>query len=65
MIELFSDCITNRMMIRSDHRRGKTVRKISVGLRTATPSHSRMRLGGDPPSVKAVVSSPIALLPLP
>ena len=65
VIELSSDCITSRMMVRSDQRLGTTVCKITRGCRAATASHCRIRLPGLPPSVSAVLSRPIALLPLP
>ena len=64
VIELFSDCITSRMITRSDHLRG-TSRRSCPGLRSIATRNCHQRCRRVPPSVSSVLSMPIELLPLP
>ena len=64
VMELLSDCITSRMITRSDQRRG-TSRRTYEGLRSSLVRNCSQRPRRVPPSVRIVFSSPMALLPLP
>ena len=64
VIELFSVCITSRMITRSDQRRGISSRAAD-GRLTRVRTNCVHRCRRVPPSVMIVFNSPIALLPLP
>ena len=65
VIELFSVCITSRMITRSDHLRGIEQPQPAAGCAAASSRNCHHRCRRVPPSVSSVFSRPIALLPLP